>query len=33
MVAVNEVGGVGRPAGIDTGEFADATPVPMSFIA
>jgi hypothetical protein len=33
IVAVIDVGGVGRPAGIDTGEFADATPVPMSLIA
>ena len=33
IVAVNEVGGVGKPAGTDAGEIADATPVPMLFIA
>jgi len=33
IVADNEVGGVGNPAGTDAGEVADATPVPMLFIA
>ena len=33
IAAEIEVGGVGSPAGTAAGEFADATPVPMSFIA
>ena len=33
IVADNEVGGVGNPAGTDAGEVADAEPVPMLFIA
>ena len=33
MVADKVVGGVGRPAGTDAGDVADATPVPMSLIA
>jgi hypothetical protein len=33
MVAESDVGGVGKPAGIAAAEVADATPVPMLFIA
>lgn len=33
MLAEIEVGGVGNPAGIEAGEFADAMPVPIAFIA
>ncbi len=33
IVAVSAVGGVGNPAGTETGEFVDATPVPIALIA
>ena len=33
MVAESVVGAVGRPAGVDVGEVADATPVPTALIA
>ena len=33
MVADNDVGGVGSPAGTDAGDVAEATPVPIPLIA
>jgi hypothetical protein len=33
IAAEIDVGGVGRPAGIAAGDVADATPVPIAFIA
>ncbi len=33
MVALNVVGAVGNPAGTAVGEVAEATPVPIAFIA